>query len=97
MPQPDRKPSLAGGIALLVLGLVILIPSGLCTGVFAFGPWIESIMHPSRYDPSMAMLIPALAIGGPFVYMGGALVFAGFTRIRKSRKGGRERDIGSFD
>lgn len=97
MPQPDQKPSLAGGIAMLVLGLVIFIPSGLCTGIFAFGPLIASILHPTRYAASLQMLPLALLIGGPFVLVGGALVVTGFNLIRKRRKQMRDSGIDSFN
>ena len=97
MSQHDQRPSLAGGIALLVLGLVILVPSGLCTGVFALGPLIGSILHPGRYAGSLVMLPTALMFGGPFILIGGAMAIAGFNRIRKNRKRIRERDLDSFN
>ncbi len=86
MPQPDQKPSLAGGIALVVLGLVILVPSGLCTGVFAFGPLIASILHPASpeipQNGAWQMLPLALLIGAPFLFLGGAVLYAGIRHLR---------------
>ena len=82
---------------MLVLGLVILVPSGLCTGVIAIGPWIESILHPGRYGASLQMLPTALMFGGPFILIGGALAIAGFNRIRENRKRIRGRDLDSFN
>lgn len=87
MPQPDQRPSLAGGIALVVLGLVILVPSGLCTSVFAFGPIIEAMLHPQRYayNSSSPDLILAFIFGGPFILLGGAMLYFGIRRLRARR------------
>ena len=76
-PAPGpRKPSVAGTIVILVLGLLILVPSGLCTGTFIFMPLMES-----GGDTGFAGL--ALLIGGPFVVVGGALVLWGVRRLRR--------------
>jgi hypothetical protein len=82
-----EKPSLAGAIALVMLGLVILVPSGLCTGVFAFGPMIQSMLHPGRYphggtSPALGL---AFIFGGPFLLAGGSLLYAGIRRLRARR------------
>jgi len=70
----------AGGIALLVLGLVILVPSGLCTGIMAVGAIINMIRFPAT---SMSLLPMVLIFGGPFVAGGGALVWQGIKRLRR--------------
>jgi hypothetical protein len=65
-PTPGSRPGAVGTVALLVVGLLILVPSGLCTTVFlgnGFG-------------------LMALVIGGPFVIFGGWLVWSGIKRIR---------------
>jgi len=80
MPEPVKR-SVAGGIALLVIGLVILIPSGLCTGVMA-GDAIFSLFTPSG-SAGLGLLMPALIFGGPFVAGGGALVWEGIKRLRR--------------
>ena len=79
MPEPVKR-NVAGGIALLVIGLVILIPSGLCTGVMA-GAAIFSAF--SRGGANIGLLMPALIFGGPFVAGGGALVWQGIKRLRR--------------
>jgi hypothetical protein len=87
VPQSDQNPSLASAIALVVLGLLILVPSGLCTGVFAFGPIVAAILNPGRYPNgnSTSNLALAFIFGGPFIVAGGALLFAGIRRF-KARK-----------
>jgi hypothetical protein len=77
-PTPDRnKPSVAGSIVILVIGLLILVPSGLCTGFFAFAPLFTGGSGDS------GLLGLALLIGGPFVAVGIALVLWGIRRLRR--------------
>jgi len=74
-PTPQRRWT-ASAIALLVFGLVILVPSGLCTaylgvmGIFFGGNDMADV------------LTMALFYGGPFVLIGGILVWLAF-RVRK--------------
>ncbi len=79
MTEQGPRRNVAGGIALLVLGLVILVPSGLCTGVMAIG----AIVSMFRYSAAVGMLPMALIFGGPFVAAGGALVWQGIKRLRR--------------
>ncbi|HWA03983.1 MAG TPA: hypothetical protein VG819_10705 [Rhizomicrobium sp.] len=74
--------SVAAGIAFLVVGLVLLVPSGLCTGVFGGGALLEMVTHPSNAQDAVTMLLSALAIGGPFVVAGFFLVRIGARRLR---------------
>ncbi len=60
---------------------MILIPSGLCTGVMA-GAAIISLFTPSG-GGGIGLLMPALIFGGPFVAGGGALVWQGIKRLRR--------------
>lgn len=76
----DAKPSKAVSVALIVVGLVILIPSGLCTGVMIVGTLVESA------GDFISMLPTVLIVGGPFVLGGGLLVYAGIRRIKAARK-----------
>lgn len=75
MSQPEnhkRAGASAGSIAQLVIGLLILVPSGLCTAFFmSAGNQMEGI---------------ALIIGGPFVLLGGWLVSLGVRKMRKPRE-----------
>ena len=57
-------------IALIVMGLLILVPSGLCTTLVAF--------NSSRND--LAMI---LTFGGPAILLGGGLLLAGYFWLRK--------------
>jgi hypothetical protein len=82
MPGPERRPSIAGTIALLVIGLLIFIPSGLCTGIFAFEPITQIILHPSR-SASLGDVSLVLMIGGPFVLLGGFLIGWGIRRLTR--------------
>jgi hypothetical protein len=64
-------------IAIFVLGLLILVPSGLCTGlglVFALSPY--GIRNPS-------MIGLSLTIGGLPMAIGIALVYAGLKSRRR--------------
>ena len=83
MPGPDRRPSLAVTIALLVIGSMILIPSGLCTGIFMIYPIVESFSRSSRVAISPSDLGLVLSIGGPFVLIGGLMVWRGIARLRR--------------
>lgn len=85
MPEPQSSPARrphwsALAVTLLVIGLLILIPSGLCTGVFGAGALYD--MFTSSSDEGVSILAEALMIGGPFLAVGGALVYAAF-RVRK--------------
>jgi hypothetical protein len=82
MPQPDRRPSIVATIAILVVGLLILVPSGLCTGIFALMPVIQAISHPSQMV-SLGDVSLVLMIGGPFVVAGGLLTWWGINRLRR--------------
>lgn len=78
MTEQGPRRNVAGGIALLVLGLVILVPSGLCTGIMAIG----AIVSMFRYPSAVGLLPTALIFGGPFVAAGSALVWQGIKRLR---------------
>jgi hypothetical protein len=68
--QPQAKPRwTAVSIALFVIGLLILVPSGLCTALVGILTLVEG-------DPSGIVL--ALMFGGVPMAVGAALVWAGF-------------------
>jgi len=77
---PPPRPSLGTAIALIVVGLVIFVPSGLCTGFLVFTPLVESLSNP-RLANETSMAGIALIIGGPFVFGGGALLWFGVKRL----------------
>ena len=75
--DPNPQPRWTGGaIALVLIGLLILIPSGLCTAVFGLGDLMDS--------GGPFMLIIALVVGGPFVVLGALLIRTG---LRERRQG----------
>jgi hypothetical protein len=81
---PDQKPppprSLLGSIALIVLGLVILIPSGLCTavmGVAAIGSMFSKF---GGIEAGISGLVGTLVLSGPFIVAGVFLIHAGWRR-----------------
>jgi hypothetical protein len=78
---PKPKPSVAGTVALIVVGLLILVPSGLCSGVVALSPIIEYIVNPRPYLAPFGG-IPFALIGVPFLWIGGSLLWRGIKRWR---------------
>ena len=80
MTQPEQTPRrphwTAAAVALLVFGLLILVPSGLCTAYLG----IMGLLYGGKDAPDV--LTMALFYGGPFVILGGVLVWLGF-RVRK--------------
>ena len=79
-PTPRRHYRAAGTAALLIVGLLILVPSGLCTGAFGIGAVLELLTNPQNADTSMLGM--ALIFGGPFVAVGGVLVWIAIRRMR---------------
>jgi len=83
MSQPDSGLSIVVTIALIVIGALIFIPSGLCTGVFMFGPMIMSLLRPGSGAVESGLAGLALIIGGPFVAVGGIMLWFGIRRARE--------------
>jgi hypothetical protein len=74
-PPPKAPPSSLGyAFVMIVLGLVVFLPSGLCTGTM----FISAI---SGSDSNLAFV--PLIIGGPFVIGGGTLLWQGIKAIRE--------------
>ncbi len=84
--MPQNNNSGCASLALIVIGLMILIPSGLCTGFFALGSLVEVILKPGSAADGLDMLPMALIVGGPFVVVGGLLVWSGI-RAGKRKDG----------
>jgi hypothetical protein len=86
MPEPDPtpKPKGAGCIAgaLLALGLLILVPSGLCTGALTIYPVLMFIFDPKHPRIPTDSIPMVLTIGGPFVLIGGFLTWIGYTMTK---------------
>jgi hypothetical protein len=84
-PDPSAKPkySAAGTAALMIIGLLFLVPSGLCTGIFGGGAVIDAFAHPENIGDSVSMIAMASIIGGPFVAFGAVLVWFAVKRMRR--------------
>ena len=82
--RPEQQPPRRGcaATALIVIGLLILIPSGLCTGFMTIVPLVAAIFNSKQYA-STDMVQIALMIGGPFVVLGAVLTWIGFTMRRR--------------
>jgi hypothetical protein len=75
---PSSKPRLRwtfGAIALLSLGILIAVPSGLCTGIFG----IMAIVEPDELGVVLPMV---LIFGGVPLALGALLIWLGF-KVRK--------------
>jgi hypothetical protein len=78
-PPLELRPQWTGAaIALLTIGLLILIPSGLCTAVFGIGSLVDN----SPPGDIFFSLLLVLVVGGIPIAIGTALVRAGL----KARK-----------
>ena len=79
--SPQGRPRWGvGAVALVIIGLLILIPSGLCTGIFGVGALYAMITNSP--GEGFSVLLEALMFGGIPIAIGGLLVFAGF-QMRK--------------
>ena len=83
MPQTDpekQRPQLrwtAGSVALLVIGLLILVPSGLCTG----GIGVSSLFdNATDFGEFLVLVLP---IAGVPIAIGAALVYAALKLRRR--------------
>lgn len=81
MDGPDRSRAIFHGIALMAVGLLIFVPSGLCTATVGVSAAWDLIAGSG--EPGMeAVLIVALVVGGPFVVVGALFVRAGIKAMR---------------
>ena len=90
MSQPNSGPSVFVTVAFIVIGALIFIPSGLCTGLFLFGPLIHSILYPRPGNPENRFASEVLIIGGPFVLIGGTMLWLGIRRAREYMRARKE-------
>lgn len=80
-PAPRRAPKWTGwAVTLFAIGLLILIPSGLCTGIMGVGALYEGLS--GNGSDATGFFTEVLAFGGPFIAVGIGLVMAGLS-IRK--------------
>jgi len=80
--SPPKRHWTGFAITLLTIGVLILIPSGLCTGIFGVGALYDMVT--SSPGEGGAILAEALLIGGIPIAIGGLLVFAGFKARKKA-------------
>jgi len=72
-PQQGKPRWTFISIALFAIGLVILVPSGLCTAVFGFFTIVESFGQ----DVDLSIVLMLLLFGGVPMLLGWVLVWAG--------------------
>jgi hypothetical protein len=79
-PGPPRK--FGRGFAMICAGLLVLVPSGLCTGVVSVVSLVGVIGNsPSGYEIGVFWM--SLMIGGAPILLGIALIFVGM-RLNRS-------------
>ena len=77
-PQRTRPRWTVISVALLILGLLILIPSGLCTALVG-----GSIVFGGSLEDALSGIAIVLLYGGAPIAMGAALVWAAFKARRR--------------
>lgn len=77
--QPPRPHWTTLSVVLVIIGLLILVPSGLCTGLFGIGAMLEG----GSPGESLGILLIALLYGAVPIAIGGVLVYAGLQARRK--------------
>jgi hypothetical protein len=77
-PPPDTPPSASGGcaaVALIVIGAVILLPTGLCTAILGAGAVIEMFNSPQNLGADLSDM-------GVYAFMIAVAAAIGFILIR---------------
>jgi hypothetical protein len=86
-PPLARPPRRRGSsLALIFIGLLILIPSGLCTAVFGVGMIVDMTGTGEAAAYARGLIWVVLAIGGPPIALGTAVLVWGLKRDRASGK-----------
>ncbi len=67
----------AGAVALFAIGLLVLVPSGLCTGIIGILSLFDGATDFGEF------LVIVLPVGGVPMVMGAALVYAGLKLRRR--------------
>lgn len=81
-PGPRRQYNAAGTAALLVIGLLFLIPSGICTSIFGGGALLDAFTNPNNVGDSLSVIFAAILFGGPFIAFGAVMLLIGIRRLR---------------
>ena len=87
MSQPDEPKHRSGGrilgaIALIVLGLLFLVPSGLCTSFFGYMAIMGAVSGQAAKQ-DVSSVVSVLLVGLPFIAIGAALVLFGIRLMRR--------------
>jgi len=85
-PEPKYPPPTGGGagaVALFIIGVLILLPSGLCTAVFGFGAIYALFTDPETLAKDFADVLPLVAVTLFFFVMGILAIRASF-RTKKN-------------
>jgi len=79
--MPETHPQRRFGLwplALVLIGLLILIPSGLCTAVFG-------VAAVSDRTGMLSNLLMVLLVGGPVIAIGAVMIYAGVKLFREKK------------
>jgi len=90
LPEPAAKPRYSPGgiVALIVVGLLLLVPSGLCSAAIGIGAIWGMIVQPQNAGDALSVIPMILIVGGPFIVGGAALLITGIRRSRANAQGG---------
>jgi hypothetical protein len=82
LPQPQSPSGTLAGCALFSIGLLILVPSGICTAIGGVGLVIGMVSDPASLARDFEDVLPVAAITLLTLALGIALVWAGL-RLRR--------------
>jgi hypothetical protein len=80
-PGPRRRR--AGSIALICIGLLILVPSGLCTAFLGIATLIDMTGTGEAAAYAAGIIWAVLLVGGPPIVIGALLLWWGLRRDRR--------------
>jgi hypothetical protein len=85
-PKPKYPPPTGGGAgaaALFVIGVLILLPSGLCSAVFGFGAIFELFNNPGALANDFLDILPMIIVTVVFLIIGILMVRASLHAKKK--------------
>jgi hypothetical protein len=82
-PEPPKPRWTGSAIAIFAIGLLIFIPSGLCTSALGIGA-IADAFSSNGFD--YGTVIMALIVGGPFMLLGALLMRTGWRGRKRGAK-----------
>jgi len=85
-PHAPTRHTVAGALVMIVIGLLIFIPSGLCTGWMGIMSVAAIFDQPNYPSEGISLLLTALVLGGPFAFGGGAMIWFGVKWLRNRNK-----------